>query len=67
MGQNNTLKISASKALLFCLGLTMSVTGIGQEKKPGDVIWEIVTGSGINSSPEIRRIKYTILYYTLNR
>ena len=40
MDQNNSFKISTSKALLLCLGLLLSVTGLGQELKEGDVIWE---------------------------
>ena len=44
--------ISVSKALLLCLGLIMSVTGFGQEVKPGDVIWEFGVGK-VESSPTI--------------
>ncbi len=38
---NKSFTKSLSKAFLFCVGCIVSTTGFGQEKNPGDVIWEV--------------------------
>ena len=39
--------------LTICLGLGVAPFGVGQELKPGDLIWEFETGSEVMSSPAI--------------
>ena len=48
-------RTSALKAKLLLTSLLISITGIGQEKKPGDLIWKFEVGSddGYISSPTL--------------
>jgi outer membrane protein assembly factor BamB len=46
---NHPHLVSALNPLLLCLGLIMSVTVLGQEKKPGDMIWEFHVDNIMNS------------------
>ena len=61
---NRSSIAAASKALILCLGVVMSVTGLGQEKKPGDVLWSFPVFSINPSSPAIDN---NAIYFTEGR